>query len=257
MGHERTGMLPRSRRWQEIVAQIGASSATSFNVEHIARETIHLVRQRFLAMHESAFICEAFRFLVDLALSASEPERLSAFVQQPVDRMTPLRVAQAMQARTQPARDLPEYDALTERAAIQALSEWYESHRPPQNDLFGDAASPLDVWRHASNGAGFCELSRLFFSHVVEYYLNYFLEREASAALGTVYAREQFAGRTDALVDWISRDAFETSKITQSYAAGWFNKREGRRPSDVELRAFLNRQFGKLCEELRREGEAE
>jgi hypothetical protein len=208
-------------------------------------------------MNDSAFTREVFRFLVDLALASKDPQELSVFLHHPHENATPIRVAQALRERTQPAREHPEWDALIEGAALQALSQWYEDHRPPQSDLFGDSTYPARVWRQASNGAGFCELARSFFSHVVERQLKYFLEREASSALGTVYDREQFAARTNALIDWTSRDAFETSRITQSYAAGWFNKRIGRHPSDEEVRSFLDRQFGKLREELRREGEEE
>ena len=48
--------------------------------------------------------------------------------------------------------------------------------------------------------------------------------------------------------------AFETSRITQSFAAGWFNRyaRE-RAPTKAELEGFLSVAFGKMREELMRE----
>ncbi|MGB8472696.1 MAG: hypothetical protein WCE61_01275, partial [Candidatus Acidiferrum sp.] len=56
-------------------------------------------------------------------------------------------------------------------------------------------------------------------------------------------------------IDGASRHAFETAKITQSFAAGWFNRhvRGGSNPTDAEIRGFLAIAFGKMREDLRRE----
>ena len=52
--------------------------------------------------------------------------------------------------------------------------------------------------------------------------------------------------------------AFETARITQSYAAGWFNlyAREGM-PTEGEISRFLTHQVGKLREELNREASSQ
>ena len=57
-----------------------------------------------------------------------------------------------------------------------------------------------------------------------------------------------------ATVDGVSRHAFETSRITQSYAAGWFQKhaKEGM-PSEGQIQKFLSFALHKIREELRRE----
>jgi len=80
------------------------------------------------------------------------------------------------------------------------------------------------------------------------------LEREASAQLPSFEARESFAKSLHVHIEEVSRHAFETSKITQSFAAGWFNNhaRESR-PTDTEIRGFLATAFGKLQEEMQRE----
>jgi hypothetical protein len=111
------------------------------------------------------------------------------------------------------------------------------------------------VWGRASNGAGFCELSRLFFAKFTERYLNYFLEREASAALPTIEDRQRFREQLRQHVDQVSQHAFEKAKITQSFAAGWYNRHARRgRPSRLEVERFLSIAFGKIREELLREG---
>jgi hypothetical protein len=86
--------------------------------------------------------------------------------------------------------------------------------------------------------------------------LNYFLERQASVSCPTIEQRDLLEEQIRKQVDAISKHAFETAKITQSFAAGWYNlhTKEGL-PSDQEVEAFLTIAFGKIREELRREGE--
>jgi hypothetical protein len=84
--------------------------------------------------------------------------------------------------------------------------------------------------------------------------LKYFLHREASAQLTTVEARDAFEASLDLHVEDISRHAFEATKITQSFAAGWYNAHARRaRPDKQELDRFLSFAMGKLRQELLRE----
>jgi len=67
---------------------------------------------------------------------------------------------------------------------------------------------------------------------------------------GANYFKKQIRDQIDA----VSKHAFETARITQSFAAGWYNRhaREGV-PTDEEITGFLAIAFGKLREDLRRE----
>jgi hypothetical protein len=97
-------------------------------------------------------------------------------------------------------------------------------------------------------------VARIFFAKFTERYLRYFLEREASAELPSLEAREKFSQQLSAHVDAVSQHAFETSKIAQSFAAGWFNNHaRNAHPSEREIEGFLGLSFGKLQEELQRE----
>ena len=126
-----------------------------------------------------------------------------------------------------------------------------------QASLFTDPGDPREIWQRADNGAGFCEVSRLFFSKFTERYLNYFLEREASASMASISDRDRLATQLREHIDGVSRFAFETSRITQSFAAGWFNNHaRDRYPSKDESRGFLSFAFGKMREELKREADA-
>jgi hypothetical protein len=117
---------------------------------------------------------------------------------------------------------------------------------------------PFEVWRKAGNGAGFCELSRLFFAKFTQRYLEYFLQRASPATLGGIGERVQFEQQLAKHVDDISLHAFETAKITQSFAAGWFNNRvKGDVPNEKEIEGFLSVAFGKIRDALQREDDKE
>ena len=150
-----------------------------------------------------------------------------------------------------------EEKALVERAAIDSLGEWLGREAADSaNELFGaETKTAFQLLKRASTGAGFCELSRTFFGRFTKNFLTYFLDREASTAISNPAERDRFARAIESHVDSVSRHAFETAKITQSFAAGWFNKYAvDRIPPKSSVRGFVRHALGKLREELRREG---
>jgi hypothetical protein len=255
MGHERVGVLPRSRRWRDVVAGIG-DFPSSGDIAGLAESTLGNVRARFDRIHEDPGVNAVFEFLVGLSATGGAPEAHPDWADLPIDDPTTLRLARAIREWSSQRGGSPEYTALAQAAATDAIAAWTATHRR-QGSLFGETKPTGRVWREAASGAGFCELSRLFFSKFTKRYLNYFLEREASAVIPTLAERERFESRLSAHVDEISRHAFETAKITQSFAAGWFNRNaRDARPSQEKIERFLARAFGKVREELLREGKS-
>src|SRR5206468_6244176 len=96
------------------------------------------------------------------------------------DHPTPLSIVSSLRRWAGPQAEKPEYGSLAESAAADAVGTWY-AQKGEQGSLFAAHDDAFDVWRKAANGSGFCELSRLFFARFTGRYLNYFLERQASA----------------------------------------------------------------------------
>jgi hypothetical protein len=257
VGHERIGVLPRTTRWRKIVAELAQLPTAEVSVPQLASGTLKCVRTRFREIHRDTGVQAAFEFLAGLASIGRVGEFPSEWSNLPIDftnNPSPLRIAQALRTWVSGREDSLEYRSIAERAATDAITNWH-SHQNEQGYLFGPSDEAADVWKRASNGAGFCELSRLFFAKFTERYLNYFLEREASAALPTIEERERFREQLRQHIDQILQHAFETAKITQSFAAGWYNRHARRgRPSQREIERFLSIAFGKMREELLREG---
>ena len=256
MGHERVGALPRTRRWTDVVDSIAGAAAVDGDVRNLANSTLENVRSRLRVIQRDAGVIAAFQFLLGLTLSASYRVDRKSLGELSIDldsNPSPLRLASILSRYVQDHRQSGEYAEIARKAAVDAISLWTEQGTR-QLSFTGEDEQAAAVWRRASDGSGFCEVSRIFFAKFVERYLNYFLGREASSQLANVDARERLASRLQEHVNEVSHHAFETARITQSFAAGWFNSHaRDRMPSTDEISGFLAIAIGKLREELLRE----
>jgi hypothetical protein len=265
MGHERVGTLPRTKRWRDVVAlldQSVQSSPESIPTEEIASLTIEAAKAKLAQIQTDDGVARSFQFLVLLSV-ASQNEDPQAFlagqgINIPV-QATPLAMSLALRNWLGPVERTanPEFTTLARQSAVDTIAEWQRTKTVGQGRLFESGTDPFESWRQASQGRGFSELSRTFFAKFTSRYLNYFLSRVASDRLATAEQRDHFSAALDSHISTVADHAFETSKITQSFAAGWFNKNaHGEIPSNEQVKGFLQLAFSKIREELRREGAA-
>ena len=259
MGHERVGALPHTKRWRDVVAQLAESSGTPEDVAAIANGILQNVRAQLRKIHSDDGVVAAFQFLVALTKSASLRDPGEASFSPRIDLQgnpSTLRLIGQLRAWVEAQGGSREYADIAAKASADAISLW-SAQQSMQTSLFTGPGDSREIWHRADNGAGFCEVSRLFFSKFTERYLNYFLEREASASMASIPERDRLASQLRNHIDGVSRFAFETARITQSFAAGWFNNHaRDRYPSKDESRGFLSVAFGKMREELMRETDA-
>ena len=256
MGHERVGVLPRTKRWQDVVGSIADAASINGDVSGLANGTLENVRSRLGAIQGDAGFIASFQFLLGLSLSASPGVDRASLGELAIDleaNPSPLTLAGTLGQYVANNRQSAEYAEMARKAAVDTISAWTEQ-QTRQLSFTGEHEQASEVWRRASDGSGFCEVARLFFGKFVERYLNYFIGREASSRLASTEDRERLARRLGDHVDGVSHHAFETARITQSFAAGWFNRyaRE-EMPSANQISRFLSHQVGKLREELHRE----
>lgn len=257
MGHRRVGVLPKTQRWRELIDQLETFSGDEAQLDRIVASTLAGVRDRFLRVECAPSVYEAFKYLVAFAVASGTRAPAASMValgfEEPASD-TPLGLARALARIIEGAGDSPEYASIAKASACDALSRWHRAHSDETPSLFAEDSEGFQAWRRLSSGAGFCELSRLYFSGLTDRYLRYFLDREASRSISTLFERDSFDRQLAARVDDVAQHAFETAKITQSFAAGWFNKntRTGV-PTDEQIRGFLSLAFGKMRAELGRE----
>jgi len=255
MGHERVGVLPRTKRWQDIVESLSSDSITDPQfISDLAENTLNNVKSRFQNIHRDKGIQAAFGFLISLATNnLPKSGGMSSPDISLEDNPSPVRIAKSLNDWVKKNAESFEYAEIACRAAAETITEWSKSHSEQQL-LFDEGVSASFIWEQSSDGRGFCQVARSFFANYTERYLNYFLEREASAHIGKFNDRQTFSKVLENHIDAVSQHAFETSKITQSFAAGWFNKHaKDSRPTDIEIENFLRIAFGKMHEELQRE----
>jgi hypothetical protein len=257
MGHERLGLLPKTRRWQEIVSDISDGDTSASKIAEITQKTLRNVHDRFLRIENDQGVQAAFQFLLNIALASksANPHATLKELGLAIPQQTSLvDIVRALNIWIGDKQDSLEYGQLAKSATAETIAIWYKQNTKGQEKLFELSDPSLEVWDRTGSGAGFCELARLFLAIFTERYLKYFLDRTASAALSDIHRRRSFDSRLQQHIDEISLHAFETSKIMQSLAAGWFNKRARENiPSRHEVRSFLSLAFKKVAEELLRE----
>lgn len=257
MGHERIGILPRTKRWTTVIGGMAFFSASENNVAEIASQTLRNVQSRFEDIERDTGVQAAFQFLVLLSVSAKFRNPSEFLITQGIklpENITPLQISKTLSDWVSKHSESNEYASFAKSAAIDAISEWYQKYQTYQKNLYPGETDQFEVWRKSADGSGFCELSRLYFSKFTERYLKYFLERAASSNMNSIATRNQFNSELQKHVSEISNHAFETSKITQSFAAGWFNKNaKDSIPSTRKIQNFLNIAFKKMKGELLRE----
>jgi len=252
MGHERVGVLPKTKRWARILEEIEAFSSHELEVAELAESTLRNVEDRYRRIHLDGGVQAAFSFLVALPLAVIGSEDAQNILGIDItENPGVFALASALKRWVKTRRASLEYSGIAERAASDAIGYWVSQHGQP--GLFGDRPA-REVWGEASTGRGFCELARCFFAKFTERYLKYFLDRGASSRANTIESRNRLDRALKLHVHDVSRHAFETSEITQSFAAGWFNKHVSQgMPSQRDIEAFLVVAFGKLREEILRE----
>ena len=256
MGHERVGALPHSKRWRDIVAQMESFSGSAEEVAVLAEATLKNVRSRYQKLHVDDGVIAAFQFLIALAKSTSTSD-VQGNLQSPTinleENPSPLRLVSQLRSWVDAHQNSLEYADIAKKASADAIMLWSDQQKQ-QPTLFSDELDSKHVWQRADNGSGFCEVASLFFSKFTERYLNYFLEREASAVIVGSRERDSFGLQMREYNEQVSKYAFETSRITQSFAAGWFNLHAlNEIPPKTEIESFLSRAFAKMEEDLLRE----
>jgi hypothetical protein len=253
MGHERIGFLPKRQSWNNIVSQLGQFNNNQELVSKIAFNTLENIRERYLKMPYDESINKAIKFLSILTLSAKKNNQLGFLADSgiPITSLSLFALARAAKEYIQIKQGSLETNKIACDAILEAIAKYEHTHKIQQNNLFDE--KPDNIWTKIGNGATFCELARGFFASFTDRYLRYFIEREAAHNINSIEKQNFF---NKELSEQISNHSHETSKIMQSFAAGWFNKYSlDGIPNNDEIKGFLKLSFEKMREEFRREAE--
>jgi hypothetical protein len=259
MGHVRLGVLPKSRKWGQVVAELRLGASVG-EIAALASDAAETSLQSTAA--DPAFL-HAFWLLTQVPLAARGPafaddlDRLGIIVADPpslLDVVAAISAAVDRHAREHGGRtDLGE---MAQMAAVESLTAVVAPTLP---SLFGP--SPEEVQRaigRFANGDRFSVLAREFFARVTQRTLDYYLSRELSNHIG---AGQRFADDLERsqFDQALERHCREASRIVEEFAGGWYGKNvyqgDGLTPDAV--RRFAPVALKKIRAELRKRRDAE
>lgn len=257
MGHERIGFLPRTKAWKAIIDQLATFDDSDESLAQIANATLNNVKKTYESMPYDESVIKALQYLVTLSVSAKKENQVN-FLQEHgyiVDEnLSLLSLVRSAKNLITTENGSLESNKMVRDAILQAITAYERNNRDDQLSLFRE--QPSNIWSNIGSGAAFCELTRSFFAAFTDRYLRYYLEREAASIINDYRSIEAFSQKLSEQAEAISHHAFETSKIMQSFAAGWYNRHaKDSVPSTQEITDFLRLSFGKMREEFRREAD--
>lgn len=257
VGHERIGFLPKTKQWQAIIDSLSNFEASPGISARIADATLSSIKKSYERMPYDESISKAIKFLAMLSSSANKSDQVSFLNENgfSVDtRLSLYSLVNSAKNFITTENGSLETNKLARDSVMQAVTEYQRAHSAQQISLFGNAID--SVWKNVGNGAAFCELARSFFAALTDRQIKYYVGREAASKIDDYADLQSFSLGITQVSESISHHAFETSKIMQSFAAGWYNKHANNNiPDDSKVTSFLKIAFGKMREEFRREAE--
>ena len=256
MGHIRLGRLPRTLRWRQVVELL---DEPSLDAGAVARATTAAAERRLRALTRDPSLIYSFWVLVRLTSAARQADFESALADIDVEARPGEPILAFIARVTERVRGVaaehPESGHFAELASLalrQSLAATVGQHGA---SLFGSSVDDLQVaLRQYSAGERFGRVARLFFGAFFARTLSSFVERELSnrtgeaPGLATVRESQEFAEALD-------RYARESARITEEFAAGWYDKRKWEakgRISLQETQGFVAYALRKLRMELTR-----
>jgi hypothetical protein len=258
MGHERIGFLPRTEPWKQIINQLSQYNGGADQILKIADQTLTNIQSKYKSMPNDESVIKALKFLTLLTYSANSNDQAQILNDNGINinNISLYNLARSAKEYISTTTDSLETNQIARDSLLETLTKYESSKNNGQALLFAEPA--LNIWNKAGNGAEFCELARGFIASFTERYLKYYLEREAAHAINDYKMLDSFSSKLNEQAEQISHHAFDTAKLMQSFAAGWYNVHvKTKLPDDKEINGFLRHTFDKMREEFRREAENE
>lgn len=255
MGHERIGFLPHTRQWNHIVEGLSQFGIGEISAAAIANSTLDAVGKTYAQMPYDDSVIKALTFLATLSYSARQENQVLFLNNNGYsvdDEMSLVSLLTSVQQYVVTDTASLEINKIARDATMQAVIGFRSAHSSNQLSLFSEQNE--SVWKNAGTGAAFCEMARSFFASFTERQLKYYIERAAASTIDDYDTLQRFNSQLNEQMQAIADHTFEISKLTESFAAGWYNKNVvDSLPSTQQVERFLGHAFGKLREEFRRE----
>ncbi len=250
MGHMRLGRLPKTKKWQQVIA---AMLGGPENAEQVAEAVLAAASGHLDAFRTNTTLARCISLLASLPKAACGDRDdfclfLTAVGMGLKEFSTPEAFCGAVGlSLTEHSSD--HFGLMAIRATQRALLHVLHSS-PPLFDTGTEAIR--HSFRPYADARHFATLVRSFFSGFLSRYVRYFVDRELANTCGLEGRTVEDLDETVRAVDTWAR---ETSRIVEGYAAGWANKN---RYADISPTSPAVNGFADYCiEKLRSEVDLE
>ncbi len=253
MGHIRLGRLPRTQKWQQVVALLEEAAP----VDGIAAASADAAEAGLRRASDDPALAHSFWLLTQIPLAARSPdfavslERLGLRVGPEPTLMDVVGAfSQTVDQHVGRVGGRTDLGEMAQHAAAESLAAVAGADLP---SLFGPTADDvkLAIGRLAARDR-FASLARDFFARLTRRYLGYFLSRELSNFVGPGKLLPSMDAHT-AFNTALEGHCREASRIVEEFAGGWFSKTHyegGITPE--KARGFAYVTFRKIRNELRK-----
>ena len=257
MGHIRLGELPRTRKWNQVVALIKGDGDAAV----IAAASLDAATSGFRLAANDEGVAWTTWLLTQLPLAARDPkyhQRLTALGVEVSGEPNLLELVaaftDAVDDHMRRAGGRTDLGEMAHMAAVETLTTILDERT---RSLFG--TSPADVRRELAALATtkqFGDLARNYFASLTRRYLGFFLSRELSNHVGGDRRFANAAEHTEFNVA-LGLHCHQASRIVEDFAGGWFSKTNWEQGISPEnSKRFTAIALKKLCSEIEKGGRA-
>ena len=268
MGHQRLGDIPKTQRWNAVVATVAAGgggggagglAGLAQSVGDIADRTLEAAEAGLERAIDDAGLRYTFYLLTQIVLAARETDWRAELRQVgiDIDESASLfdftdSVQEAIETHVRGHGGSTDISEMAQQSAGQALTELAG---PDAVMLFGSgSAEAQDAVRKLSTKAGFARLGQRFFGCFTARFLNFYLSRITAGEVGKPSL--DHTGDLSRFNEVLLIHCNQSARIVHDFCGEWYSKTEFQKGISLEnTSGFMAVAVRKLQAELRRQEE--
>ena len=224
MGHIRLGVLPRSRKWRQVVDELSEGA----DVAEVACASAEAAEAALATASRDPALADALWLLTHIPLAARGPDYaddldalgLGTDAPESLPDLT-AAISAALDEKTRISGGRTDLGEMAGLALVESLAATVGPELP---GLFEPTPAELrTALGRLASGDRFARLARDFFSRLTHRCLDYYLSRELAKHVGSGnrFADDGNRARFDAA---LAQHCREASRIVESFAGGWYGK---------------------------------
>jgi len=255
MGHIRIGVLPKTRKWKQVISLLNSKESSTSD---IAAEAAHAAREFLLEKKSAPSLAFSYWLLTQITYRAKQDDFVSALQNIDLDISKVKNsfdfVSQVGTFTRTQIKKRGESFPISDIAQLALREVLIESIGEESKSIFGTSLEDIiRACRRYSSPGQFSKLARLYFSKVFTRGLRFLIDKESANNVGI---RNKFESVFDLSDFNIALEAYcyQSAKIVEKFAEGWYSKRNWQGEiSENDAQGFVAIAVDKFQAEIARE----